>query len=236
MQSTFFTILLSMLFFNTNGQNSFIGYRYGLVDFSELNKTIKAEGFGSFDNDIMQFSFGTAKRVKKTSVGFEIYYGLNKKNEVDGGNTSKLSSSGILINTRTGLNKSKKSIVSIIFNFGYQRSNLLFYNKNTVKDLGSILGNRDVVVKTFKKNELVGQLGLGYDYISSSGFGIGLDAGYQAGYGPWKYLNLVNPEFPKAPFGHLFAGVKIYFGKKKKKKLPEIKPMEEPTGPMTFAK
>ena len=233
MQSTFFTILMSLLFFNTNGQNSFVGYRYGIVDYSALNKTIEEAGFGQFDNDIMQFSFGSSKRTKKTSIGVEFYYGLNKKNELDGGNISKLSASGILVNTRTALNKSKKSIISIVFNFGYQRSNLLFYNKNTVKDLGSILGNTNVVVKSFKKNELVGQLGLGYDYVSESGFGFGLDAGYQAGYGEWKYLNLVNPEFPKSPFGHLYAGLKLYFGKKKKK-LPEILPSDEPTGPMTF--
>ena len=232
MRNTLLLLFFTMLFYMSNGQNSFIGARYDITDYSALNKVVKNSGYTGFDNNDIQFSFGTSSRKKKTAVGFEIFFGLDKKKEISTGNTNKKSNIGFLFDTRTALNKSKKSVFSIIFNFGFQKSNLVFYNKDKVKTLSAVLDNQDVDVKSFRKNELIGQLGLGYDFIAEAGFGIGIDVGFQAGYGKWKYLDLVNPEFPKSPFGNFFAGLKIYFGKKKHK-MPKMKPMDKPTGPMT---
>lgn len=237
MRISILTILFCLLFFSSNAQNSFFGFRYVLSDYGHLNKVFNESGYPSLTEGTYIGCFGSSMRKKKTSAGIEFYGALPNSNLNGSTNTSKLNIFGILVNSKTALNRSTKSILSVVFNFGYQRTDLLFYNEDQVKDLSAILNNKELSINSFKKNELLIQLGLGYDWISNSGFGLGLEGGYQAGFGKWKYLNLNYPTFPKAPFGQFYGTVKIYLGKKKnkKEKIEKKTPME-PTGPMTWVK
>ena len=129
MRIVFLSLFFVMSVFVVHSQNSSIGARYGFVDYASLNKVVTDAGYTAFDEDTnIQFCFGSAKRKKKTSVGFEIFFGLDNKQQNSNGNVNKLKQAGFLLDTRSALNKSKKSIVSIVFNFGFQRSKL--FNKS----------------------------------------------------------------------------------------------------------